>query len=181
MLESIIEFSDKLFDQLFARFIVAIIILLIGFIIGRFLGRLLNKLLHEIELDKIIKKAGLKFSLELIISHSLTYFIYFITIIWSLNELGLTTTILNMISAAALVVVIISFLLAIKDFLPNIIASFFINQKEIIKEGDKIKVDKLEGKVIKIGLIETEIKSKKGDTIFIPNSSLIKKELIRKS
>lgn len=175
-----IDYADRLFAQLFTKFIVAVIILLIGFIIGRIVGRLIQKVLHEIELNKILKKAGIKLSLETVLSHFTTYFIYFIAIIWALNELGLTTTMLNMISAAALILIIISILLAIKDFMPNAIAGFFIYQKGLIKEGDRIKVDRLEGRVKKISIIETEVETKKGDTIYIPNSTLTKKEVIVK-
>ena len=178
MLNTLVD-SDLL-NRFFTRFAVALVILLIGLILGRVLGRFLKKFLHEIELDKLAKKAGVKFSLESVLSQILTYIIYFFTVIWALNELGLTTTILNMVSAAALVLIIISFLIAIKDFLPNMIAGFFIYQKGIIKVGDKIKIDKLEGKVSKISLVETEITTKKGDTIFVPNSSITKREFVRK-
>lgn len=172
--------GSELFDRFFARFAVAFLVLLIGLILGRVLGRFLKKFLHEIELDKIAKKAGIRFSLESVFSQVTTYIIYFFTVIWSLNELGLTTTILNMVSAAALVLIIISFLLAVKDFLPNMIAGFFIYQKGIIKVGDKVRIDKLEGRVSKISLVETEIATKKGDIIFVPNSSITKKEFVRK-
>ena len=165
-----------MFDHFFQRFVVAIVILLIGLIIGRTVGELLQRVLHEVELDKVVRKAGISVSLESFLSSFATYFIYFITVIWALNEIGLTTTILNMISGAALVLIIISILLAIKDFLPNIIAGFHIYSKSLVRVGDKIKVEKLQGVVSKISLTETEIRTKKGDLIYIPNSSLIKKE-----
>ena len=53
----------------------------------------------------------------------------------------------------------------------------FSPQVTIIKKGDKIKVDNLVGKVKKISLIETEIETKSGDIIYIPNSTLTKKEI----
>jgi len=171
------EFSSQIFTNL----IVALIVLLIGFIIGKLVGRLVQKLLHEFELNKSLKRAGVKVNIEATISHFITYFIYFISIVWALNEIGLTTTVLNMISASALVLIIISILLAIKDFIPNAIAGFFINQKGYIKEGARIKVDTVEGIVKKISLIETEIKTSEGDAIYIPNSILTKKEVIVKS
>ena len=180
MFEKIVEFSDMVFDQFFSRFVVAVVILLIGLIIGKLVGRLVFKFFKEIELDKIIKKAGFKFSLGLSLSHFITYFIYFVSVVWALNELGLTTTVLNMISAAALILIIISILLAIKDFLPNLIAGFFIYQRDLIKEGDRVRVDKIQGKVSKISLIETEITTKSGDLLYVPNSILVKKEFVKK-
>jgi len=180
LFNSTTTYLNVMFSQLFTKFIVAVVILLIGFIIARIVGKLASRFLQEIELNKILKKAGVKFELEDMLSHLATYFIYFMTIIWALNALGLTTTILNMISAAFLVLIIISILLAVKDFVPNIISGFFIYQKNLIKKGDKVKIDNLEGKVNKISLIETEIKTNKGDIIHIPNSTLTKKELIVK-
>lgn len=173
---NLLDYSDKMFAEFFTRFIVAVIILLIGFIIGRLVGKLAQKFLHEIELNNVLKKANIKIKLEEIISHFITYFIYFITVIWALNEMGLTTTILNMISATALIIIIISVLLAVKDFIPNSIAGFMIYQKRLIKEGDCIKLDQLEGKVKKITMLETQIKTKAGDVIHIPNSTITKKE-----
>jgi len=174
------EFISGILSQFFTKIIIAIVILLIGFIIGRIAGRLLHKILHEIELDNILKKAGIKLALEDILSHFLTYFIYFITIIWALSEIGLTTTILNMISAAILILIIVAVLLAVKDFIPNAFAGFFIYRKDLIKPGDRIKINGLEGKVKKISLVETEVETRKGDLILLPNSNITKKAIIVK-
>ena len=174
------EFIGGMLSQFFTKIIIAIIILLIGFVIGRIAGRLLHKVLHEIELDKILKRARIRIAMEDIISHFVTYFIYFITIIWALSELGLTTTILNMISAAMLILIILGVLLAIKDFIPNAFAGFFIYRKELIKPGDKIKINGLEGRVKSISLIETEVETKSGDIILLPNSNITKKVIVIK-
>lgn len=178
----IIQYSDKILAQFFGKIIVAVVILLIGFILGRIAGRIIYRIMHEIEFDKALKRGGMHFTVEKPVSHLVTYFIYFMAIIWALNAIGLTTTILNMISAAALVLIIVSILIAIKDFIPNVISSFFIFKKRLIEEGDIIKIDNLQGKVKNISLIETEILTRKGDIIHIPNATLTNKELIvRKS
>ncbi|MBW2977366.1 mechanosensitive ion channel [Candidatus Woesearchaeota archaeon] len=170
---------NTILPPFFTRSVVAIIILLMGFVLGRIIGKITQKVLREIELNRIIKKAtGMKIALEEIVAKLLTYFIYFIFMIWALNELGLTTTILTMISGAALVIIILSILLAIKDFIPNAFAGFVIHRKRQIKPGDRIKTDGLQGKIARISLVETEIKTKKGDTIYIPNSILTKREII---
>jgi len=173
-------YLDVIFSQLFTKLIVAVVILLIGFVIARIVGKLTQKILHEIELNRIIKKAGLELELEDLLSNISTYLIYFFTIIWALNSMGLTTTILNMVSAAFLILIIISIILAIKDFFPNLISGFFIYRKGLIKVGDKIKIDNMKGTVKKITLIETEIKTSSGDVIYIPNSTITKKEVLVK-
>jgi small-conductance mechanosensitive channel len=152
--------------------------LLIGFIIGRIVGKLAYRVLHEIELNSVLTKAGAKFGLEKAISNFAAYFIYFITIIWALNTIGITAPILNMISAALLILIIISIILAIKDSVPNMIAGLVIYRKGIIKEGNKIKIDNISGIVKKISLVETDIESDTGDVIHMPNSIITKKEII---
>lgn len=174
------EFVGGMLSDFFTSIIIAIVILLIGFIIGRVAGKLLKKILHEIELDKILRKTGIKLALEDILSHFITYFIYFITIIFALSQIGLSTTILNMVSAAILVLIIIAVLLAVKDFLPNAFAGFFIYRRDLIKPGDRIKINGLQGKVKNISLIETEIETKKGDIIIVPNSNITGKAVIIK-
>ncbi|MBU4493354.1 MAG: hypothetical protein KKA61_03205, partial [Nanoarchaeota archaeon] len=69
----------RLLSGLFTKLVIAVIIVLIGLIAGRILGKLIHKTLHEVELNRIIKKAaGIKVSMEEIISTFITYFIYFI-------------------------------------------------------------------------------------------------------
>lgn len=173
-----INFIDSISSRLFSKFAVFLIILLMGFIIGKIAGKFLHKLLSELEVNKTIKKATkVRFALEEIISSIAKYFIYFIAIVWALNELGLTTTVLTLISAAALILIIVSLLLAVKDFIPNAIAGFFIYQKGLIKENDQITVQKTKGKVKQITLLETAIETKEKDIIHIPNSIITKTAL----
>jgi small-conductance mechanosensitive channel len=176
--ENTIQFLKNIFEMVFTKFVVAIIILLIGFIIGKLLGKIIQRALHEIELNNLLQRAtGIKISLEEIISSFITYFIYFITVIMALSQIGLTTTVLNMISAAIIVIIILSVFLGIKDFVPNMIAGIFIHQKRFINKGDRIKVKDIEGKIIHINLVETRIETKQKDIIYIPNSMLTKSEV----
>ena len=166
---------NTLFSGVLTNIIVSILILLIGFIIGKVIGRLLQRVLKEIKVDKVLKSAGIKFSMEHFISALVTYIIYFIAIIMALNQLGITTAVLNIISGGLIILIIISILMAIKNFVPNMAAGIFIYQKGIIKEGDTIMFDKIHAKVIKTTIVETKLEGKNKDIIYIPNSLLIKK------
>lgn len=175
-----IEFLNGLFTDIITKIVVAIVIILVGFVIGKILGRLTQRLLHELEFNKIFKRATkLSFSLEELIGKFVSYFIYFIALIMALNQIGLTTIILYMVTAAIIVLLIISIFLGIKDFIPNMIAGIFIHQKRVINEGDIIKVKNLTGKIVHINLVETRIKTKDGDIIYIPNSMLTNTEIVR--
>jgi len=162
------------------KLIVAIAILLIGLIAARIISRIVKKILNELELNRVLKEqAGVKIPMEEFISTMTKYLIYFITVIWALTELGLQTIILYIILTIVLVIMVSFIILAFKDFIPNITAGFFIHQKNIIKEGDIIKVKNIEGKVMKISMVETIIKVN-GDIVYVPNSVLTKNEVTKK-
>jgi len=174
-----INYLDLIFKPIFSKLLISLIILLVGFIVGKILGRIVHKILKEVELNRIIKSAtGIRFSAEELIGTFITYCIYFISVIMALNFIGVTTTVLNMISAAVIVIIIISIFLGIKDFIPNAIAGIVINQKNKIKEGSYVKVRDVKGKIISINLTETKIETKEKDTIYIPNSILTRNEVI---
>jgi len=175
------EYMQQLFATFLGDVIVAAIILIIGFVIGRIAERFISKVLHGIEADKVLKKvAGVKFSLESLISHLVSYFIYFLAIVMALNKIGLTTTVLNILTSGAVILIILAVLLAIKDFIPNAFAGFFVYYKKLFEIGNNIKVKDVQGKVIAINLLETQLKTKRGDIIHVPNSSLLKNEIIVK-
>ena len=176
----IFEWLRSVFSSFYSRFVLAIITLFIGIIIGRFVGKLLNKILHELDIDRIIKKTTkIRFSVEEMISNFFSYFIYFATIIMALNQLGITTTVLEIISITIFVIIILSILLGVRDFIPNIISGIFIHQKRFLKEGDKVRIGEVEGEIIKVSLIETRIRTKSDDIIYMPNSILTKREVVK--
>ena len=116
--------------------------------------------------------------LEHTISTLIAYLIYFIAIVMALNHLGLTAVALYIIVGGAVVLVIIATVLGIKDFIPNMIAGIFIYRKGLFKEGQTIIVKNVEGKVRRVSIVETELETKKGDLIYVPNSLLVKSTLM---
>lgn len=173
-----LSFISELVEPLLTKFVVAIIILLTGLILGRLLGKFIQRILREVELNNIIKKSvGIKARLEETIALFVTYFIYFIAIVMALGHLGLETYILHIISAAVLLLIVLSIFLGIKDFVPNMIAGFIIQKKGSLKQGDYIKVREVKGKIIHLNLVETRVETKSGDIIYIPNSLMSKTEV----
>lgn len=177
---------NPLFSNLDSIFIIklvaAIAILSLGYIAARFSSRLIHKILHELETDRVLEEqAGFKVPLEEFLSQVAKYLIYFIAIIVALNHLGLTTTILQILLIVALIILIAFAILAFKDFIPNVFAGFLIHQKKKVKPGDFIRVKNIEGIVIHVNLTETRVKTKKREIIYIPNSILLKNEVIKRS
>ncbi|MBU0666361.1 MAG: mechanosensitive ion channel domain-containing protein [Nanoarchaeota archaeon] len=164
------------------KMVSGIIILLIGFIIGKIISKVINKILHEVDLDKGFKKTtGFEFSIENTISKIIAYLIYFIAIVMALNTIGLTTFVLNMLFGAIIIIVVISFILAIKDFVPNFISGYVLKKRGYFEPGIRIKIKDLEGVIIKVSLLETSIKTPNKDTVIIPNAIFTKSEVIIKS
>ena len=173
-------YLKNLFANLYLDILAAVIILLVGFVLAKLFGKIVQKVLHEIEVDSILLKATqIDVKFEGWAGTFVTYFVYFITIIMALNQLNITTTVLQMLSGAVIIIFIISIVLAIKDFVPNTFAGFYIYRNKFIEEGETIRVKGIEGKVIHINLVETKIETKDGDVVYIPNSVLTKTEVIK--
>lgn len=162
-----------------SNIVVAVVILLVGLIIAKILERLTYKALHELELDKWLRKGGFTFPLEHTIAHVIRYAIYIVTIVFALNQLNLTATVLNLVAIAILVLVIVAVLLGIKDFIPNYLSGLSIHKRGHIKEGDHIRVNHMQGEVQQINLLDTRIKTDTGDVLFVPNSIIVKNEVLR--
>jgi small-conductance mechanosensitive channel len=176
--KTIADFFNNLITNSLGKFIVAVIVLLVGFILGKIIGKLLEKVLHEIETNRVLRKwFKTEANFEEIFGMIMSYLIYLSAIILALNQIGITTTILNMLAAAVLVIILISVFMTMKDFFPNFFAGFSILKGRKIKEGDTLKIKQMEGKVVKINITNIEIESGE-DRIYIPNSLFAKNEYI---
>ncbi|MBS1266671.1 MAG: hypothetical protein MAG795_00639 [Candidatus Woesearchaeota archaeon] len=180
MATSLINNFRRILTNVYANIILAFILLLGGIILAKVIGRVIEKLLKEIELNRFIKKTtSLKISVEELIANIVTYFLYFISVVAALDQLGIATTVLHFISIAAIIIVVSSILIGLRDFFPNVLAGIHLYQKRILEEGDKIKVGDVKGTVVKVSMTEIRIKTKKQDIIYIPNSLLIKQKVTK--
>lgn len=164
----------------FLKLGVVIVIIIVGVLVGRIAGKAVKKLTKEIELNKIFQDLlKIKLPIGNLLAKIVSWIIYFIAVLFALDQVGLGSATLNIILIFILVVFVILLLLSIKDFIPNIIAGLILYSKGNIKKGVKIKINNLNGVVISISLLETKIKAGK-EIVFIPNSMLIKNSLIIK-
>jgi small conductance mechanosensitive channel len=98
----------------------------------------------------------------------------------ALNQLGVTTTVLNILSGAILILILIVVFLGVKDFIPNMTAGLFVLSKGYLKVGDTIVINNIKGKITEINLVETKIITPEKDIMFIPNSRLTRYEVVKK-
>lgn len=166
------------FSTALIKLALAIVIFLLGFIIGKLVGRIAFKMLKEIEINTFIKNStGLRINADHLISSILSYSIYFLATVAALEQIGVANVILYFLAAAVIIVILISFFLAVRDFLPNLISGIYLYRKEALKEGKKIEINGIKGELIHMDLFQIKIKTKKGDVLYMPNSVVAKSEI----
>ena len=175
-----VKLLNSAFSSFVETYLFGIVLFLLGLIVGRMLGRLTQRILNELTLDKTLKKlTGTKFSYERFFGLVVSYFIYFVALIIALDQMKISTTVLQVIAIAILAFLVVALLLGIKDFIPNVIAGIFMQERRYFNKGDIIRLKDTEGKIVYLSVVETRIKTKNGDIIYIPNSLLAKQEVVK--
>ncbi|MEK6961445.1 MAG: mechanosensitive ion channel family protein [Nanoarchaeota archaeon] len=178
LFQRLVDFVKGLVMPLLNNVVIAVFTFFIGLIIGRIFGKLVHRVLHAFDVDKTLVKAiGAKVSVEGFTEILVSYVIYVVFLLFALNQIGLTQWVLYLIAGIACIVALIAAFLALKDLVPNAVAGYFIMRREFPKVGDLIKVDDVVGKVSNINMLETRVKTKKGDVISYPNSRLLRSKL----
>ncbi len=160
--------------------VVATIILFLGFIIGRVMGNLSKRILGEFGMNRFIYSfIGLRFSIEDIISASLEYFTYFMAIVLALNQIRAGELVFNAIAFFIMFFLLFSIFLSIRDFIPNMMAAIVINSRHLVKKGDYVKIDGIEGRVVETTFHAVKIEIGKKEIVYIPNRTVIKNKIVR--
>ena len=154
--------------------IMGIIILLVGFGIGILVKRILQRVLKEVGLNKIMRRVNIGTDLERWVSSIVSYVIYLVTLVIFLDQLGLKSVVLYLVVGAVLMLIILTSLVGLKDVIPNFVAWVIIQKRGNIQEDRWIDIKEISGYVLKIGYLETEIKTDKGDILYVPNSLFLK-------
>jgi len=163
----------------FAQLLIAFMILVVALVLGRAVEKVFLRFFSRLQVDRYLaREMGLSFALERTVAHLLAYFIYFGGLVWALGELGVSVRVLQWVFVVFLSVLVILALLGFKDFLPNLFAGFYILATQKIKVGTTLTVGEVSGKVIGFSLVETRIVLKNKDVLFIPNSFLLKQQVV---
>ncbi len=158
----------------FYTVIIGVIILLVGFGIGILAKKIILRLLREMELNRIMSKVGITNNVERAVSSIISYVIYLITIVVFLRRLGIDSIVLYLILGGVLTLIILAFLVGLKDIIPNLIGWIYLQRHEKIKEGRFVEIREIAGTVEKIGYLETEIQTERGDILYVPNCLFLK-------
>ncbi|MEX0996874.1 MAG: mechanosensitive ion channel domain-containing protein [Flavobacteriaceae bacterium] len=164
--ERLIEIYDG-----FLHLIPSLVYAVIFFGIGALIIYLIKKLLFS----RIVKRAKDTVAAQFVTDIFVIIF-YIVLILMSFRVLGLSAVTQTIIGAAGLTTFIIGF--ALKDIGENFLAGIVMIFDRPFEMGDLIQMENHLGRVIKISIRETTIKTTDGKDVYIPNSDIIKKHLI---
>lgn len=182
LLPLVVDYLRGVLSPLLNKVVIAVFTFFMGLIVGRIGGKVVSKILHAFEVDKTIREAtGARYSVEGVSEIVVSYFIYFFFVILALNTVGLTQWVLIAVSGFAGVIGLIAAVLALKDVIPNAVAGFVLMRRQFPKKGDRVHIDTVEGRVEEVSILETRIKTKKGDMISFPNRQLLRTRIERKT
>lgn len=156
------------------KIIAAVVIVLLSIVIGRLLGKLVHKVLHELELDILLSR-HFEFGLpaERWGSSLISFGVYVFGFVWALNLLGITTTLFRIVILAMVIIILGLILLWVKEAVTNSISRIILAHRHNLEVGDQVRIGELRGKVVKVGLFETQLESRGDQRIFVPNKLLV--------
>lgn len=160
---NILEFGSYKLEVI--DLIIALGIILITKLILFFINSLLNRLVSKERLDNRNRQ-----SFGLLIK----YFIWVISLVLILEVLGFKITILLAGSAALLV----GLGLGLQQIFSDIISGIFLLVEGSVKIGDIMEVDGIVGRVTQINLRTSEILTRDGISIIVPNHKFIVENVV---
>ena len=161
-------------ESYFSLIVEGVIILIVGFALGILAQKLLSKVLKEVQLNHIMNKVGITYNLEKWVSLIASYVIYLVFIVFFLDHLGIRNIVVYLVLGAVLMLLILTFIVGLKDVIPNLVAWVILHKDERITVGRRVEVKEIAGRVEKIGYLETEITTEYGDTLYVPNTLFLK-------
>lgn len=133
------------------------------FIVGRFIARIIVK-----SVAKVMERANVEVSLREFLSNILNVALLVVIVIAALEQLGVdTTSVVAVFAAAGLAVG-----LALKDSLSNFAAGVMLIMFKPFKVGDVINAAGSIGKVISIKIFSTVLRTGDNQEITIPNAQI---------
>ncbi|MDK2850049.1 MAG: small conductance mechanosensitive channel [Candidatus Woesearchaeota archaeon] len=158
-----------------SNFSIGVFLILFGLLLGKIVNNVLKSFLSRFNLNLFFSKVtNLDIKLEEAISLITAFVVGLIFVVLGLNVMGIATVIINIVSGFILILIIIFVALAVKDFLPNLMAGIYILSKKSVNEGKFVKIKGIVGKIEHIDLIETKIKTLDGEFVLVPNSQFVK-------
>lgn len=155
------------------------VVFIAGFLMATLIGIFLRRFLHKKEMNEYFKSLGYGRVIEDIIVAGVKYLIYLSSALIALTQLGMGVFFIQLFTGIAILVAITVLIFSLRDFIRNAASGLYILRSKIFKRGEKIKINGIEGKILRIDLLTT-ILSEKDKRIVIPNTLITKQVIIKK-
>jgi small conductance mechanosensitive channel len=162
------------------KLVLAAIVLLVGIIIGRILERAVRFVLKQLGVNRLLSRIGLAFAFEETVANIVKYAIYVLAFYLALSQLGVAGYAFGVLAGLVIVVIVIAVLLGLKDFVPNYWAGLWLYRKKFFKVGDTIEVNGIQGTVERFDVLETAVRTRTGDIIYLPSSMILHSQILKK-
>lgn len=146
--------------------VVAFVVFILGIIVIKYLSKVAYKYIDKKSKDPLVSD----FLVNII---SIVFFIFLIVITLSILGWGSITN--KILAGAGIGTFVIG--LALKDIGENFLAGILMAFRRPFRVGDLIEIQGLKGRVTKLTLRETSIKSLDGRDIYIPNGLIVRNPL----
>lgn len=173
-MEKVVESFKSSFEAIYIDVVDLAPNILVSFFVFVF-GFILIRSIKSIVVNRLVIRSkdpvGARFVADILI------FIFFIILVFIVfRTLGLSALTQTIIGAAGITTFIIGF--ALKDIGENFLAGIVMIFDRPFEMGDLIEIEGRIGRVIRISIRETTIKTVDGKDVYIPNSDIIKKHFI---
>ncbi|WP_018674456.1 mechanosensitive ion channel family protein [Riemerella columbina] len=156
---------DNFLDNLPA-IAMAIIVFVLGFIIIKYISKLATNIIEKKSDDLLVSD----FLVNII---SFVLMLFLVVICMSILGWGSITD--KILAGAGIGTFVIGF--ALKDIGENFLAGILMAFKRPFRVGDLVEIEGIKGKVKRMSLRETNIKTLDGKDVFVPNSIILKNPL----
>lgn len=153
---------------------------IIGFLIISIIMRVIKSLLNDAEITDAFQRLGIKKHMLDFLTGIVRYYLYFLLIVIILGQLGVSSILTDVLVFVMIFFVIIIIILSLRNIIPNAAAGLYISSTKVIERGERIKVGNVSGRVSDIDLLHTVLDRKHGEKVIVPNSLILKSNIIKK-
>ena len=130
--------------------------------------------LRDLLINNLLGRTKLDLGAKLAIGTITRYIIMFVGFLVVLQTVGINLTTLNVVAGA----IGIGVGFGLQNIANNFISGLIILTERPIKVGDRIEIDKINGKVTKIGARSTTVLTNDNISIIVPNSKFISESVV---
>ena len=143
-----------------------IVSLFLGIVIAKLSGKITKHILAQAEINRLLKKSGIK-AIDQRVGSMVEWAIYIFTILFILQQLGLTRVVLTILVIASTLIITLSAIIAFRNFIPNAVQGLFIRKELDRHVGKKVEIGSVKGRLKKVGIIQSIIID--GEKHYIPH------------